>query len=144
MSFTGLRNNRYTIIRLVAANLMIIIGTIIYITSRHDIIFFRWIPISIIDTFREYSIESHTFLGYLIVYCIPDGLWYGALLLIQRTLMVKSFISRSMFWISAALPFIWEVLQILDPIPGTFDPMDLCIYSIILLFFMTIKYKLHD
>lgn len=117
---------------------MIITGVLIYITSRHDIIFFRWIPESIINTFREYSIDRSSFLGYIIVYCLPDGLWYAALLLVQRMLMGKSLFSRSIYWISIALPFIWEILQIFAPIPGTFDPMDICMYLIILLFFIII------
>lgn len=124
--------------RLVIANLMIITGGIIYITSRYDIIFFRWIPDSIIYTFREYSMDSSSFIGYLIVYCLPDGLWYGALLLVQRSLMGKSFISRSIYWISVGLPILWEILQIHPAISGTFDVMDICMYLLILLFLRTI------
>lgn len=125
------------IIRLVVASLMIITGAIIYIISRHDIIFFRWLPVSVIDSFREYSIDSNSSLGYLTVYCLPDGLWYGALLLVQSTLIGKSFTSRIIFWISIALPFVWEILQVHRAIPGTFDPMDLCVYFLILILFIT-------
>lgn len=132
-------NRRSVIIRLVASNLMIIIGAIIYITSRYDIIFVRWIPITIINTFREISIDNNSLLEYVIIYCLPDGLWYGALLLVQMTLMGKSVISRCIYWISIVLPFMWEILQIHDAISGTFDPMDILMYFIVLLLFITIQ-----
>lgn len=133
---------KFIIIRLVAAGLMIIAGAIIYLISRHDIIFFRWLPASIIAAFEEYSIASSSPLGYFIVYCLPDGLWYGALLLVQSTLTGETFTSRIIYWISIALPFIWEIMQTHRAIPGTFDPLDLCVYFLIATIFITFSRQL--
>ncbi len=132
----SINGNNHLIIRLVISGLMIIIGTIIYITSRSDIIFFKWIPESLINIFRCNIINSNSKLGYLIVYCFPDGLWYGALLLVQRTFLSKSCKSRSIYWISITLPFILELIQIHTSIPGTFDPLDIGVYFIIAIFFI--------
>lgn len=124
------------IMKLASACLMIITGAIIYIISRQNILFFNWIPISVIEALRNCSINDSSWGGYFIVYCLPDGLWYGALLLLQSTLLGKSIMSRIIYWISLALPFIWEVLQIHKDIPGTFDPMDLCVYFFTLILFI--------
>lgn len=121
------------IIRLVIAGLMILVGACIYVISRCNIVFFQWLPVSVIDTFREYTLDSNSPLKYFVVYCLPDGLWYGALLLVQSTLIVKSFKGRIIYWISIVLPFIWEMLQVYSAFPGTFDPMDLLVYFLILI-----------
>lgn len=137
---------KYTLfIRLVSAGLMIITGTIIYIIARsRDIIFFNWIPTSIIEVFRDCSIDVNSLAGYFIVYCLPDGLWYGALLLLQSALLDKSIISKSIYRISIILPFVWEILQIRKDVPGTFDPMDLMAYFFIIILFITFSNNHHE
>lgn len=49
-------------------------------------------------------------LEYFVVYCLPDGLWYGALLIFQSVFLGKSFVSKSIDWFSTILPFVWEML----------------------------------
>ena len=144
MFFVDHRHLRHIIIRLVVANLMVISGAGIYITARHYIIFFRWIPASVINSFQEYTINDSSPLGYLIVYCLPDGLWYGALLLLQSTLIGRSYASKVIYRISIALPFVWEILQIHNAVPGTFDPLDLCTYLVILFLFISFIQKNHE
>lgn len=128
--------NRNSIIRLVSAGLMIVVGTVIYLCSRQEIIFFRLVPDCIIDIFKGRIPDTHSVLHYIVVYCLPDGLWYGALLLFQSAFLENSLISRKIFQISVALPFFLEVLQLLDCVPGTFDPLDLLIYFVILIIFI--------
>lgn len=123
---------------------MIISGAIIYLIARHDIIFLRWIPASVINSFQEYNFDDKTAFGYIIVYCLPDGLWYGALLLLQSTLIGKSYASKVIYRISIALPFVWEILQIHNAVPGTFDPLDLCMYLVILFLFISLIQKNHE
>ncbi len=118
---------RHLIIRLVATSLMIILGAIIYIVSRRNIIFFDWLPTSIIEAVRDVGIYPYG-MDYFVVFCLPDGLWYGALLLFQHTFLAKSAISKFLYWISIILPFVWEILQIHKYVPGTFDFMDLLTY----------------
>lgn len=132
------------VIRGVATSLMTIIGGLIYIFTRQDIIFFRYIPDSIIDHLNNPVNNCSSIFQYIIVFCLPDGLWYGALLLIQSTFMGKSFLSRSIYWISITLPFIWEILQLQGIMPGTFDPMDICVYLIFLILLIPINNKHHD
>lgn len=131
------------IIRLVSAGLMIIVGTNIYIISRHDIIFFKWIPASIIDAMRSSFLNSLPRLSDFVVYSLPDGLWYGALLLFQSVFLDNTHISKSIYWFSIILPFIWEILQIRDHVPGTFDPMDLLVYFFVITIFLIFSYNRH-
>lgn len=124
------------IIRLAIACLMITLGALIYIITRHEIIFFQWIPSSLITALKSYSFDDSSLAGYFIVYCLPDGLWYGALLLMQSLLLEKSIMSKIVFSISLILPFVWEILQICDNVPGTFDPFDLLVYLVVALLFL--------
>lgn len=136
--------NSFPIIRPVIAGLMILLGALIYIIYRTDIIFIGWIPKSIFDFLKILTVNEVSSPGYFVIYCLPDGLWYGALLIYQSTFLGKSRISKTIFQISVILPFVWEILQIFDNVPGTFDPLDLLIYALVLLIFLLISKKHHD
>lgn len=127
--------NKHQVIRLAMAGLMIIVGAAIYIISRHDIIFFDWMPSSLIENKGGLEVKELSLPVYFTVYCLPDGLWYGSLLLFQYTFLDKTSISIYLFQISILLPFVWELLQIYDDVPGTFDPLDLLAYLLTLLIF---------
>ncbi len=131
--------NRHQVMRLATAGLMIIVGAAIYIISRHDIIFFDWMLSSLIDNLGGFEIKELSLPVYFTVYCLPDGLWYGALLLFQYTFLDKSTISRYIYQFSISLPFAWELLQIHENVPGTFDPLDLLAYLLTLLIFKFFK-----
>lgn len=135
--------NKALIIRLVTAGLMIIVGAIIYIISRNDIIFLDWIPHTIIEKMRHYSLTNTSFSGYFIIYCLPDGLWYGALLVYQSSFLSKSKASRGIYLTSIILPFILELLQIYKDVPGTFDPLDLLVYFLTLTIFILFSNNRH-
>ena len=114
---------------------MILIGTAIYIISRENIIFFDWIPDLILKTFRGVTIEDNPKLGYFVKYCLPDGLWYTALLIFQSTFIDRSFLSKTLYWICVILPFAWEIAQLHQSVRGTFDPMDMVVYFIVFILF---------
>lgn len=127
--------NKLVIIRLALAGLMIALGAAIYIVSRENIIFFDWLPESIMRISRFMTIEDNSKLGYFVKYCLPDGLWYCALLTFQGAFMDKSLISKALYWICVLLPFAWEIAQLHHSVRGTFDPMDLMVYLIVFLLF---------
>lgn len=123
---------------LVTATLCLIGGTCIYLKSRNNIIFFDWIPSSVITIIKDipviYPSDRLSWLRNFLIFNLPDGLWYAALLLFQISfLSVKDSISKLIFYFSATVPFIWELLQILHEVPGRFDIMDMLTYFIVLL-----------
>jgi len=124
------------IMRLVSASLMIIVGTAIYVIFRRDIVFLSWMPDHIIANARGNISYDNSIIAYFVVYCLPDGLWYGALLLFQSVCLKDTLSSKIIFVISMALPYAWELMQISDSVPGTFDPMDLLAYIITLTVFL--------
>ena len=83
---------------------------------------------------------TDTVWGYWLVYCLPDGLWYLALLLVQQQMVyAKSVVSRAIFAAAIALPFVLEGLQAARLIPGTFDYMDILTYLLTLILFICLK-----
>lgn len=123
---------------------MIVIGSIIYIVFRHDIIFLQWISQpSYTEEVKHFTTTNNNHLLYFVIYCLPDGLWYGALLIFQSAFHNETTISKYIFWFSVCLPFVWEVLQINSGISGTFDSMDLLAYVLVLSLFLFYKYHNH-
>lgn len=134
-TFLECQSKKSSIKRLATAGILIIFGAGIYIISRQDIIFFYWIPNTVFEAFDGLTLNKESPLGYFVVFCLPDGSWYGALLLSQSVFVRKIFISRVIFLFSIILPFMWELLQINSYIPGTFDPLDLLAYLLTLIIF---------
>ncbi len=121
---------------------MLIFGAWIYIISRNDIVFVDLIPPELIEILKITSINTSSYLGYFISYCLPDGLWYGALLLFQDSIAIKSPDSKTIFWASAVLPFVLELLQYVKFVPGTFDIFDLMTYTIVLAIYLHLRYSI--
>lgn len=115
---------------------MLIIGAWIYIISRNDIVFMDLMPPELIGALRNADLNTSTSLGYFISYCLPDGLWYGALLLFQDAIAIESPDSKTVFLVSAALPFLMELLQYVKIMPGTFDKFDIMTYAIVLVIYL--------
>lgn len=130
-------SKRSKVIRLVLAFLMTFTGGIIYVISRHDIIFFNWIPYSILKIIKDIFTTESFYSRYIFTFCLPDGLWYFSILLFQSVFLGKTFLSKLIFYISVILPFVWELLQKRRDIPGTFDIMDIFVYIISLILFLT-------
>lgn len=116
---------------------MLVVGAVIYLLTRNEIIFFRWIPDGLMCYFRDIQLPESLKQNYFFAYCLPDGLWYGALLLFQSSFATKSLGSRVLSWISTVLPFVMEFLQIRDDISGTFDSMDLVTNLSVLIILLT-------
>lgn len=128
--------NRNSLFKLLIAGFMIVIGTFIYLYSRQDIIFFRFVPDCVLNSFKGFIHGPTSMQQYVMFFCLPDGLWYGALLLFQSIFKITSFVSMIVFGISMALPFILELLQLIKFVPGTFDPLDMLTYFIVLIIFI--------
>lgn len=128
--------NWNSFIKLVIAGFMIFVGTFIYLYSRQDIFFFRFVPDCIMGLFKGFIHGPASMQQYVVFFCLPDGLWYGALLLFQSVFKKNSLGSMIVFGLSIALPFILELLQLLNYVPGTFDPLDILTYFIVLIIFI--------
>ena len=124
--------SKQMVIRLIICSLMIIIGTIIYVRYRHDIIFFNWIPDTLHSIAPTVKYSNSVFQDF-IIYCLPDGLWYSSLIVFQDTFRRCTLYSKIIFGISILLPFVWEFSQLCDRVPGTFDLMDILAYILALL-----------
>lgn len=109
-------------------------GAIIYITCRTHIIFVEWLHM---DAFPSWQANTSNPFIYWLVFCLPDGLWYLALLLIQQRLLIKkSFISRICAITAVLSPFVIEWFQALHWMRGTFDWFDIITYLLILIIFL--------
>lgn len=127
------------------AVLSIIWGSVIYITSRQNIIVLDYLNAPILFNFIEIDVpyNDNLFL-YCYLFCLPDALWYFALLLLQVQYYRRDFIySRIILYISILLPFILEILQLRNIISGTFDMMDILFYILILIIVWIKEKKLH-
>lgn len=134
--------NKSRLIRLFSAFLMLIFGAWIYIISRNNIVFVDLMPPELIELLKITDINTSSYLGYFISYCLPDGLWYGALLLFQDAIAIKSPDSKTVFRASAVLPFILELLQCVKIVPGTFDLFDLMTYAIVLAIYLHSRHSI--
>jgi len=123
---------------LLIAFLLILAGCLIYATCRQNIIFFHWLGnpkfLDLIRIDIQYK-EGNIFL-YFFLFCLADALWYMALLLFQKQFYnAESVISKILFYMSVALPFVLEFMQYFGVLPGTFDIADIGSYLLVLLIF---------
>jgi hypothetical protein len=119
---------------------MLIIGTVIYCTCRQNVIFLAIFRGSTLLEAIKIDVQytGNPFI-YFLLFCLPDALWYFALLLLQNNFYDGSAISKIIFCFAIILPFILEILQYFDVIYGTFDFIDLIIYLITFLIFLLWK-----
>lgn len=121
----------------IIASACLIVGALLYTLCRTDIWFVQMMHL---DKLGAWHCPTDTPWGYWLVYCLPDGLWYLALLLIQQQIVrTKSVVSRALFAVAVALPFILEGLQAARLLPGTFDYMDILTYLFTLILFLCLK-----
>lgn len=116
----------------------LLLGTLMYLICRTDILFVELLHLDYIP-FRKINTEN-IFL-YWFVYCLADGLWYLALLIVQYNILLKdSLYSRICAYVAVVLPFVIEILQGIHWISGTFDWLDILTYLLILtLFILCVK-----
>ena len=120
---------------------LILTGGLIYAVYRQDIIFFSfWGKPKFLEFIRldiHYQ-EGNIFL-YFLLFCLPDMLWYMALLLFQKQFYnAGSIFSKILFYLSALLAFVLEFMQYFGTIPGTFDIADIGCYLLTLLIFLVL------
>lgn len=114
---------------------LLVIGSCIYILFRQNVLI-----IEILFGVKE-GILCHLDLNhpllYFIVYCLPDGLWYFALLHTNKLIVLlfdiqnKSW-TRTINLMVLSAPFVLEIGQLTGHFIGTFDIWDILTYSIIL------------
>ena len=126
-------NRKYLYIAII----LILAGCSIYATCRQNIIFFhllgkpKFLDLIRIDVYYQ---EGNVLL-YFLLFCLPDMLWYMALLLFQRYFYNASVFSKILLYASVALPFVLEFMQYFGMFPGTFDIADIGCYLLVLLIF---------
>ena len=117
----------------IIAVISISLGGFIYVFFRQDIIAFECLKPGTLDAIRvQVNMNGNCFENYFL-FCIPDALWYLALLLLQFQYMQKCMMSQILLWISIILPFLLEVLQYYGICRGTLDGYDIFSYLIILI-----------
>ena len=119
----------------ILAFIMLVLGSLIYIFFREEVIFTSWITNRVDIPNYGYLINGDTVIGHILLYSLADALWYGALLFMDLLLRSDTPYSRVITYLTMALPFIWECSQLLDILPGTFDWTDILIYLLTLIIF---------
>ena len=122
------------------AILLLIIGACIYTTCRQDVIFLAPLHQTIFLELIKINIQyqNDNIFTYFFLFCLPDVLWYIALLLLQVQFYNRSLANKFLFYLAAALPFILEFLQYFKIIAGTFDIMDIISYLVTFLIFLIV------
>lgn len=118
--------------------LMLVLGGLIYILFRENVIFTSWLASLIPYELPYYGtiINHNTLGGYIFLFSLADALWYGSLLLFDFQLRSNTWYSKLMTLLTMALPFIFELAQLWNYMPGTFDWIDIIIYLLTLLIFI--------
>ena len=111
----------------------LVLGAMLYVCCRINILFVDWLHLN--NALYVRLDDGNPFV-YWVVYCLPDALWYMALLLVQHQILLRdSLVSRLCVWIAVLLPFGIEGLQACHWIGGTFDWYDMLTYLLTLILF---------
>lgn len=118
--------------------LLLLVGALIYATCRQDAMFLMSVNPELLAKIKvEVDYTNCNLFMYLILFCLPDALWYMALLIVQTELYSgERLLEKVLFHLSIALPFILEMLQKVDFMPGTFDWFDIFTYLLTLMIFI--------
>ena len=120
--------------RIITAFALLLIGASIYLLFRQDAIFVSWIDADILQCLRiEMPDNYNGIFTYIFLYCLPDALWYAALLVLQKPFVRYGLLNKILFYVCVTLPFAMEMLQYLGLMPGTFDWFDILTYFITLI-----------
>ena len=119
--------------------LLLLIGGGIYATCRQDVIFLAPFRETKFLDFLKIDIPYYDgdILTYFLLFCLPDILWYAALLLLSKHFYNRSsMVSKILFYFTVSLPFLFEFLQYFKILTGTFDIVDIFFYLLTFLFFI--------
>lgn len=123
---------------------MLFVGLAIYVLFRTPIYALSWMDPELIGKLSlniDFSVNKS--IVYFIKYCLPDMLWYYSLLMSQ-TFFLKDNASREnilLFYFAASAPFVMEILQFIEIVPGTFDVADILVYIFTLITFKLCQRK---
>ena len=113
---------------------LLLIGALIYASLRQNVLFMIHVPSELLAKIKiDIDYHNCSVVTYFIIFCLPDALWYAALLILQSAFFEQNIVGKSIFIISVIFPFLYEVMQKADVISGTFDPMDIFTYLFTLL-----------
>ncbi len=117
--------------------LSLTLGGCIYLFFRSDtLLMFDWVekllPSKSLEAIRTYTLPINKDLPGWVIYSLPDGLWISSYVFLMFSIWGESLSAKSIIWlllipIAAMLS---EFGQLIDIIPGTFDPLDLICYMI--------------
>lgn len=128
--------------RIIMAFALLLVGAIIYLLFRQDAIFVSWIDSDIFQCLRVEIPDCYNgAFTYFFLYCLPDALWYAALLVLQKPFIQYGLLNKILFCICVILPFAMEVLQYFRIMPGTFDWFDVLTYFITLVILLLCERK---
>lgn len=120
--------------KLAASLLLVIAGTVPYILWNQQVSFLSPFSSLLPDELPEAEGWMKTFLS-----ChAADMAWIAAMLITQDAIIGFSW-RNPLVYAGFSTPFILEVLQAPDIVPGTFDPMDLAVYLIVLATYLFYK-----
>lgn len=114
------------------ATLLIIAGALVYVLFREPVFFTH----AFVDesALPVISLPDNVW-NYALRYLLPDALWCSALLIYAETIQ-----NSVVKWIAVSIPFVMELAQMSECVPGTFDIVDLTIYIILTIIFL-LKWK---
>lgn len=127
---------------IVLAIVSLIMGCLIYLLFRQDIVAIHWIgnP-KWIKPFRINIGYDGNLLTYILLYCLPDALWFFSLLILQFQFFDKNIVlCNILLYLTITLPFVLELLQYFKIIGGTFDILDVAAYLTSLIVVLTIEH----
>lgn len=120
----------YYLKKIMQAMSLLAIGTVIYGLFRQDIIFVGLLP------FEFYRIELGDRPGFglqMLVYNLPDALWYASLLVSMSMFLRGGYLNCYILLAAIISPFCLEIGQYFTLLSGTFDILDIAFYLITLL-----------
>lgn len=88
-------------------------------------------------------IQSHNAVVAIMAYNVPDGLWLYSLLQALRSVWNAALFSKGLPWLCIAIAgaFLSEVAQLHRMIPGTYDALDIVVYTLAALVFILQYYR---
>ena len=122
--------------------LLLLAGALIYATCRQEVLFLMPISPEWLAKIKiEVDYANCDSITSWVIFCLPDALWYMALLVFQLGLCSEGFLAKIVFGASIALPFVLEVSQKYGVMPGTFDWFDILIYLLTFAIFVLCQQK---
>ena len=111
----------------IAAFLAFLAGVIIYVFFRNpDIVLFQIIPKPAFFTMRNFSVSADTVPMSMLLFNVPDGLWFLSGLLAIRAVWLTNQKWRLIYFVLfMVIAFTMEISQIFEGVAGTFDVFDM-------------------